>query len=280
MVPVVGSKSAGNGTIRNCQGILIVGCVGEEDQEGQSDEGAVLTELSCRISVEYRKSTDRERNASLLKYFGYDGLYKSRRAAEVLFKILSPIAVVVRAQNVHEECLVESSQTMKKQIVRFMFVQHFDVARFGYEEGVGGTDLRAPAVTFSESRFLERCLGGWCVAGSSLPSVADKARLRPIGDRTIFTVPLRHTHPAAGSDISAGERRRRPVFREDVGAAVIVGEVSRKFLGFIPGAVPHGNGPQHDVVRHAGAAKRLSAGIYEKNGVPVRDAALAGVFGV
>ena len=160
MVPVVSSKSAGNGTIRNCQGILIVGCVGEEDQEGQSDEGAVLTELSCRISVEYRKSTDRERNASLLKYFGYDGLYKSRRAAEVLFKILSPIAVVVRAQNVHEECLVESSQTMKKQIVRFMFVQHFDVARFGYEEDVGGTDLRAPAVTFSESRFLEKCLGG------------------------------------------------------------------------------------------------------------------------
>lgn len=85
--------------------------------------------------------------------------------------------------------------------------------------------------------------------------------MRPIENRTIFTVPLRHTHPAAGSDIPAGKRRRRPVFREDVGAPVIVGEVSRKFLGFIPGAMPHGNGPRHDVVRHAGAAKRSSAGI-------------------
>ena len=113
-----------------------------------------------------------------------------------------------------------------------------------------------------------------------MPSVADKARLRPVSDRTIFTEPLRHTHPAAGSDIPAGKRRRRPVFREDVGAPVIVGEMSRKFLGFIPGAVTDGNGPRHDVVRHAGATKYLSVGICEKNGVPVPDAALAGVFGV
>lgn len=113
-----------------------------------------------------------------------------------------------------------------------------------------------------------------------MPSVADKARLRPVSDRTIFTVPFQHPNPTAGSDIPAGKRRRRPVFREDIGAPVIVGEVSRKFLGFIPGAMPYGNDPRHDVVRHAGAAKYLSVGICEKNGVAVPYAALSGVFGV
>lgn len=110
--------------------------------------------------------------------------------------------------------------------------------------------------------------------------MADKAGLRLVSDRMVFTVPFQHTNPTAGSDIPAGKRRRRPVFREDVGTSVIVGEVSRKFLGFIPGAMPHGNGPRHDVVRHSGATKYLSVGICEKNGVAVPYVALSGVFGV